>query len=87
MRSDATVSKTLGVSSNEFSRVVAAFLIAPFAHHFFEYPATGNVIRGLALDFLVSGIGFMSLVTLTREQNFRLVYDCRARRLSFVGPR
>jgi O-antigen/teichoic acid export membrane protein len=50
---------------------VAAFLIAPFAHHFFEHPATGNVIRVLALDFLVSTIGFMSLVTLTREQNYR----------------
>jgi O-antigen/teichoic acid export membrane protein len=49
----------------------AAFLIAPFAHHFFEHPATANVIRVLALDFLVSTIGFMSLVTLTREQNFR----------------
>ena len=50
---------------------IAAFLIAPFAHHFFEHPATGNVIRILALDFLVSTIGFMSLVTLTKEQNFR----------------
>jgi lipopolysaccharide exporter len=50
---------------------VAAFLIAPFAHLFFEHPATGNVIRVLAFDFLVSTIGFMSLVTLTREQNFR----------------
>jgi O-antigen/teichoic acid export membrane protein len=50
---------------------VAALLIAPFAHHFFEHPATGNVIRILALNFLVSTIGFMSLVTLTREQNYR----------------
>jgi O-antigen/teichoic acid export membrane protein len=50
---------------------VVALLIAPFAHHFFEHPATGNVIRILALDFLVSTIGFMSLVTLTREQNYR----------------
>jgi O-antigen/teichoic acid export membrane protein len=50
---------------------VAALLIAPFAHHFFEHPATGNVIRVLALDFLVSTIGFMSMVSLTREQNFR----------------
>ena len=49
----------------------AAFLIAPFAHHFFEHPATGNVIRILALDFLVSTIGFMSLVTLTRDQNYK----------------
>ena len=50
---------------------VAAFLIAPFAHHFFQHPATGNVIRVLALDFLISTIGFMSVVTLTREQNYR----------------
>src|ERR1039458_3195362 len=50
---------------------VGAFLIAPFAHHFFEHPATGNVIRILAFDFLVSTIGFMSLVTLTREQNYK----------------
>ena len=50
---------------------VAAFLIAPFAHHFFQHPATGNVIRVLALDFLISTIGFMSQVTLTREQNYR----------------
>jgi teichuronic acid exporter len=49
----------------------AAFLVAPFAHHIFEHPATGNVIRVLAFDFLISTIGFMSLVTLTREQNYR----------------
>jgi lipopolysaccharide exporter len=49
----------------------AAFLIAPFAHHFFEHPATGNVIRVLALDFLVTTIGFMPMVTLVREQNYR----------------
>jgi len=56
------------LSSGAFA---AAFLIAPFAHYFFNHPATGNVIRVLALDFLVSTIGFMSLVTLTREQNYR----------------
>ncbi len=50
---------------------VAAFLIAPFAHYFFPHPAAGNVIRVLALNFLVSTVGFMSLVTLTREQNYR----------------
>jgi O-antigen/teichoic acid export membrane protein len=50
---------------------VVALLIAPFAHHFFEHPATGNVIRVLALDFLVTTIGFMPLVILTREQNYR----------------
>jgi lipopolysaccharide exporter len=50
---------------------LAAYLIAPFARHFFEHPATGNVIRVLAFDFLISTIGFMSLVTLTREQDYR----------------
>jgi PST family polysaccharide transporter len=50
---------------------VAAFLIAPFAHHFFNHPATGNVVRILAFDFLVNTVGFMSMVTLTREQNFK----------------
>ncbi|MGB6430242.1 MAG: lipopolysaccharide biosynthesis protein [Candidatus Acidiferrales bacterium] len=50
---------------------VAAYLIAPFAHYFFNHPATGNVIRILAIDFLVTTIGFMSLVQLTREQNYR----------------
>jgi lipopolysaccharide exporter len=49
----------------------AAFLIAPFAHHFFQHPATDNVVRVLALDFLVSTVGFMPLVVLTRDQNFR----------------
>lgn len=56
------------MSSGAFA---AAFLIAPFAQHFFEHQAIGNVIRVLALDFLISTIGFMSLVTLTREQNYR----------------
>jgi O-antigen/teichoic acid export membrane protein len=50
---------------------IAALLIAPFAHNFFQHPATGNVIRVLSLEFLVSTIGFMSMVTLTREQNYR----------------
>jgi PST family polysaccharide transporter len=53
-----------------FGAFAAAYAIAPFAHHFFEHPATGNVIRILAFDFLVSTIGFMSMVTLTREQNY-----------------
>jgi len=50
---------------------LAAYLIAPFAHHFFEHPAAGDVVRVLAFNFLVSTIGFMPGVTLTREQNFR----------------
>jgi lipopolysaccharide exporter len=50
---------------------ILAFSIAPFAHHFFEHPQTGNVIRLLALNFLVSTIGFIPLVTLTREMNYR----------------
>jgi len=50
---------------------IVAFLIAPFAHYLFEHPATGDVIRVLAFDFLISTIGFMPLVTLMREQNYR----------------
>jgi O-antigen/teichoic acid export membrane protein len=50
---------------------VCAFLAAPFAHHFFEHPATTNVIRVLAANFLISTIGFMPGVVLAREQNFR----------------
>ena len=50
---------------------LAVQLIALFAHHFFQHPATGDVMRVLAVNFLVSTIGFMPLVTLTREQNFR----------------
>ena len=50
---------------------VVALLIAPFARHLFDHPATGNVIRILALNFLVSTIGFLPLVMLTREMNYR----------------
>jgi O-antigen/teichoic acid export membrane protein len=49
----------------------AAMLIAPFAHFSFKHPATSNVIRFLSLNFLVSTIGFIPLVALTRERNFR----------------
>jgi O-antigen/teichoic acid export membrane protein len=50
---------------------IAALLVAPFARHLFEHPETGNVIRVLSLNFLVSTIGFLPLVTLTREMNYR----------------
>jgi O-antigen/teichoic acid export membrane protein len=49
----------------------AVYLVAPFAHHFFEHPATDDIMRVLAFYFLVNSIGFMPWVTLTREQNFR----------------
>jgi lipopolysaccharide exporter len=49
----------------------AALLVAPFARHIFDHPETGNVIRVLALNFLVSTIGFIPQVMLTREMNFR----------------
>jgi lipopolysaccharide exporter len=49
----------------------AAFLVAPFARHFFDHPATANVIRILALNFLVSTVGFLPLIILTREMNYR----------------
>mgnify|MGYP001583744783 CR=1 FL=1 len=50
---------------------LAVQLIALFAHHFFQHPATGDVMRVLAVNFLLSTIGFMPGVMLTREQNFR----------------
>jgi lipopolysaccharide exporter len=50
---------------------ITACLIAPFAHRLFQHPATGNVVRVLALDFLINTIGFMPMVTLMREQNYR----------------
>jgi O-antigen/teichoic acid export membrane protein len=50
---------------------VAAYFLAPFAHHFFEHPQTANVIRLLALNFLISTIGFLSMTMLTREMNYR----------------
>jgi len=52
---------------------IAAFLVAPFARHLFEHPATTNVIRVLAVNFLISTIGFMPGVMLTREHNFRVL--------------
>jgi O-antigen/teichoic acid export membrane protein len=54
-----------------FGAFVVALLIAPYAHHLFEHPATGNVVRILALNFLVSTIGFAPQAMLTREMNFR----------------
>ena len=50
---------------------LTAYLIAPFAHYFFQHPATGNVVRVLSLDFLINTIGFMPTVTLMRGQNYR----------------
>jgi lipopolysaccharide exporter len=48
-----------------------ALLIAPFARHLFDHPATGNVVRILALNFLVSTVGFVPQALLTREMNYR----------------
>jgi O-antigen/teichoic acid export membrane protein len=50
---------------------VIALLIAPFGRRFLDHPSTANVIRILALNFLVSTIGFSSRVGLTREMNYR----------------
>lgn len=50
---------------------IVALLISPFARHFLDHPATANVIRILALNFLVSTIGFAPRVLLTREMNYR----------------
>jgi O-antigen/teichoic acid export membrane protein len=50
---------------------LVVLLIAPFARHLFDHPAIGNVIRVLALNFLLSTIGFLPFVMLTRERNYR----------------
>jgi O-antigen/teichoic acid export membrane protein len=50
---------------------VVAFLVAPFARHLFDHPAIGNVIRVLALTFLVSTVGFVPQTLLMREMNYR----------------
>lgn len=50
---------------------LTAYFIAPFAHKFFQHPATTDVVRVLAVDFLINTIGFMPMVTLVREQNYR----------------
>lgn len=61
-----TLKTVLGIGA-----FVAALLIAPFARHFLDHPATSNVIRILALNFLVSTIGFLPRLVLTREMNYR----------------
>ena len=48
-----------------------ALLLAPFAWHFCDHPAAGNVVSLLSLNFLISTIGFVPLVQLTREMNFK----------------
>jgi O-antigen/teichoic acid export membrane protein len=48
-----------------------ALLLAPFAGFFCDHEAAGNVTRFLALNFLVSTIGFLPTVQLTRELNYR----------------
>lgn len=50
---------------------VVALSIAPFARHVFDHPAIGNVVRILALNFLLSTIGFLPTIMLTREMNYR----------------
>jgi O-antigen/teichoic acid export membrane protein len=49
----------------------AALLVAPFARHFCDHPAVANVTRVLALNFLISTVGFLPRVRLTREMNYR----------------
>jgi lipopolysaccharide exporter len=49
----------------------AALLVAPFAWHFCDHPAAANVTRFLALNFFISTIGFLPLIQLTREMNYR----------------
>ena len=48
-----------------------ALLVSPFAHYFCDHPAVANVTRVLALNFLVSSVGFLPQLQLEREMNFR----------------
>ena len=50
---------------------VMALLVAPFARHLFDHPAIGNVIRILALTFLLSTVGFVPQILLMREMNYQ----------------
>jgi lipopolysaccharide exporter len=50
---------------------VAAWFVAPLARHVFDHPATANVIRVLSVSFLLSTVGFVSLVQLTRQMNYK----------------
>ncbi len=50
---------------------IAVWMVAPFAHYFFEHPQTGNVLRLMAVNFLISTIGFLSGTILAREMNYR----------------
>lgn len=49
----------------------AAMLVAPFAWHFCDHPAAASVTRFLALNYFVGTVGFLPLVQLTREMNYR----------------
>lgn len=51
--------------------VVIAWAIAPFARHFLNHPATGNLVRIGALGFLASTVGFVPNVVLTRGMKYR----------------
>ncbi|PWT70883.1 MAG: hypothetical protein C5B60_11625 [Chloroflexi bacterium] len=68
LRTAFTLKLILGVGA-----FLAVYVIAPFAPHIFQHPATGDVMRVLAFNFLLITIAFMPTVTLTREQNFRLL--------------
>ncbi len=50
---------------------VLAWIIAPYARHLLNHPAITHIIRIWALSFLVSGIGFIPQILLTREMNYR----------------
>ena len=58
------------LGSGAFATVL---LLAPFAGHFCDHPAAGNVVSFLALNFLISTIGFLPLVQITREMNFKAI--------------
>jgi PST family polysaccharide transporter len=64
---DTAFTLKITLSASAFALTV---MIAPFAHRIFDHPAIGNVIRVLALNFLISIIGFLPTAVLTKEMNY-----------------
>ena len=56
-----------------FSLFIITFIIAPLAPYFFDNSAVTNVIRLLALNFLINIFAFLPSSLLTRELNYKKI--------------
>jgi lipopolysaccharide exporter len=56
-----------------FSLFIITFIIAPLAPYFFDNSAVANVVRLLALNFLINIFAFLPISLLTRELNYRKI--------------